>query len=145
MDSMDPAQQAEPHRAIRLLIEYDGSQFSISKSWQVETVAPASHSLEPRLNATGFWIELRDAGDKLLYRRILHNPVRVDAEVFDPELGLRRVALEEPKGVFTVLVPDLPDAQEIAIVSSPIDLRKRESLARQVARLPLPGRRRRRG
>jgi hypothetical protein len=76
---------------------------------------------------------------------VLHDPAPVDVEVFDPDRGLRRVALDEPKGVFTVLVPDLPDAEEIAIVSSPIDLRKRESAARQVTRLPLPGRKRRRG
>jgi hypothetical protein len=145
MDSIDSAQQAEPNRAIRLLIEYDRSGFSISKSWHIETLAPASHSLETRLNASGFWIELRDGSDKLLYRRVLHDPAPVDVEVFDPDRGLRRVALDEPKGVFTVLVPDLPDAEEIAIVSSPIDLRKRESTARQVARLPLPGRKRRRG
>lgn len=145
MDPMDPAQQAEPNRAIRLLIEYDGSDFSIGRSWPVETLAPASHSLDARPRASGFWIELRDGDDKLLYRRVLHNPVQADVEVFDPDRGPRRVALDEPRGVFTILVPDLPEAEEIAIVSSPTDLRKRESPARQVARLPLPGRRRKRG
>jgi len=145
MDSMDPAQQAEPNRAIRLLIEYDRSGYTIGDSWLVETLAPASHSLEPRLNASGFWIELRDAGNKVVYRRVLHDPAPPDAEVFDPERGLRRVALDDPKGVFTVLVPDLPEAEELAIVSSPMDLGKRASAARQVARLPLPGRKGRRG
>lgn len=142
MDPADPTQRAEPNRAIRLLVNYDKSGFSVSDSWDLETLAPPSQSLDPARGTSGFWVELRDAKNNVLYRRVMQNPVPPDVEVFDPEEGLHRVAVDEPKGVFTVLVPDLPDAEQIAFVSSPMDPAKRQNPAREVAALPLRGRRR---
>jgi hypothetical protein len=145
MDPADPTQQrAEPNRAIRLLIEYDKSGFSITDSRPLETLAPASHALDAPRATSGFWVELRDAKKNVLYRRVMPNPVQSDVEIFDPE-GLHRHAVEEPKGVFTVLVPDIPDAEEIAFVSSPPDPAKRQNAAREVAAMPLRRRRRKRG
>jgi hypothetical protein len=142
MDPADPTQRAEPNRAIRLLVQYDKSGFSISESWPLETLAPASHSLDVPRATSGFWVELRDAKNNVLYRRVMQNPVPADVEVFDPEEGLHRHAVDDPKGVFTVLVPDMPDAEEIAFVSSPMDPAKRQNAARQVAALPFRGGRR---
>jgi hypothetical protein len=140
---MEPPQQQEPNRAIRLQIEYDKSGFSIVDSWPLETLAPASHALEAPRATSGFWVELRDAKNNVLYRRVMSNPVQSEVEIFDPE-GIHRHAVEEPKGVFTVLVPDMPDAEEIAFVSSPLDPAKRQNPARQVAAMPLRRRRRKR-
>ncbi len=139
MDPADPTLQTEPNRAIRLLVEYDKSGFSISESWPLETLAPQSHSLDAPRATSGFWVELRDAKRNVLYRRVIQNPVAADVEVFDPEEGVHRHAVEDPKGVFTVLVPDIPEAEEIAFVSSPTDPAKRQNAARQVAALPLRG------
>jgi hypothetical protein len=145
MDPADPTQQrAEPNRAIRLQIRYDKSGFSITDSRPLETLAPASHALDAPRATSGFWVELRDAKNNVLYRRVMHNPVQSDVEVFDPE-GLHRHAVEDPTGVFTVLVPDMPDAEEIVFVSSPSDPAKRQNAARRVAAMPLPRRRKKRG
>jgi hypothetical protein len=146
MDTSDPTQQrAEPNRAIRLLIQYDKSGFSITDSWPLETLAPASHALDAPRATSGFWVELHDAKNNVLYRRVMPNPVQSDVEIFDPEEGPHRHAVEEPEGVFTVLVPDMPDAEEIVFVSSPPDPAKRQNAARKVAAMPLRGRRRKRG
>jgi hypothetical protein len=145
MDSSDPAQQAEPNRAIRLLIRYDKSGFSIAESRPLETLPPASHALEVPRATSGFWIELHDAKNNVLYRRAMPNPVQSDVEIFDPERGPHRHAVKDPEGVFTVLVPDMPDAEEIVFVSSPFDPAKRQNAARKVAAMPLRGRGRKRG
>jgi hypothetical protein len=139
MDPADPTQQAAPNRAIRLLVEYDQSGFSIAQSSSLETLAPASHALEVPRATSGFWVELRDAKKNVLYRRVMQHPVPTDVEVFDPEVGVHRQAVEDPSGVFSVLVPDIPEAEEIAFVSSPMDPAKRQNAARQVAALPLRG------
>ena len=142
MDPADPTQRAEPNRALRLLVKYDKSGYSISETWPLETLAPASHALETARATSGFWVELRDAKNNVLYRRVMQHPVPADVEVFDPEQGVHRQAVDDPEGVFTVLVPDLPEAAEIAFVSSPMDPAKRQNAARQVAALPLRGQRR---
>lgn len=144
MDPADPTQQAEPNRAIRLLVEYNESGFTISQSWPLETLAPPSHARDVPRATSGFWVELRDAKNNVLYRRVMPDPVQTDVEVFDPE-GLHRQEVEAPRGSFTVLVPDLPEAEQIAFVSSPSDPAKRQNAARQVAAMPLRGGGRKRG
>src|SRR6266508_2208561 len=134
---MDRTQQPEPNRAIRLLIEYDQSRFTVRESWSLETLAPPSHPLVAAQAQSGFWFELRDGKDSVVYRRVMENPVQFDVEVHDPERGPYRRAVEEPKGVFTILIPDLPEAQEIVFVSSPLDPAESAGPAEQVARLTL--------
>jgi hypothetical protein len=139
MDPSDARQRAEPNRAIRLLVEYDKSGFTIKANWSLETFAPPSHALAVPRATSGFWVELRDAKGKVLYRRVMQNPVQTEVEVFDPEEGPHRHAVEEPSGVFSILVPDMPDAEQIAFVSSPPDPAKRQNAAREVAAMPLRG------
>jgi hypothetical protein len=56
----------------------------------------------------GFWLDLKDAQGRTLFRRALHDPIRQDVEVFSPGSGpnMYRRPAEIPKGVFVALVPD---------------------------------------
>jgi hypothetical protein len=139
MDPADSTRRADPNRAIRLLVEYDESGFTIRESWELETLAPASHAREVPRATSGFWVELRDGKNNVLYRRVMPDPVQTEVEVFDPEMGVHRQEVDAPRGSFTVLVPDLPEAEQIAFVGSPRDPAKRQNAARQVAAMPLRG------
>ena len=62
-----------------------------------------------------------------------------DAEVFseDPEHSVARVPVDVPKGVFMVLVPDIPEARDVAVVSSPPGELGARTAASEIARFEL--------
>ncbi|WP_171163536.1 hypothetical protein [Streptomyces sp. I05A-00742] len=128
--------------AVRLIFEYAGPDIRLVSRQQVEAAPPPSDPIEEERDVQGFWVELRDAEQRPLYRRVMHPPVRHDAEVFsdDPERSIARVPVEEPRGAFAVLVPDLGDADHIALVSSPLTPGPSIAPATEVARFTLgPG------
>ena len=70
----------------------------------------------------GFWAELKSKQDKTLYRRVMHNPTRNDAEVFpdDPEQSISRTPAPKRKGVFVVVVPVTDKGREVTLSRSPV-------------------------
>ncbi|MBZ4319244.1 hypothetical protein [Streptomyces huiliensis] len=137
--------------AVRLIFEYEGPDIRLVSRQRVdaappptddlsETTGPAgSDATDERPGVKGFWVELRDARQQPLYRRVMHPPVRYDAEVFsdDPDRSLARVPVDEPKGAFAVLVPELADADHVALVSSPLAPGPTVAPAAEVARFAL--------
>jgi hypothetical protein len=86
---------------------------------------------------------------------VLHDPVRSSREVYPerPSDQFARVAASAPQGSFDAVVPDLPDAQAVAVFASlpepPPPGESEEAAAarvrfghtrpaRQIARFPLP-------
>lgn len=114
-DSTNPGQAA-----IRLRIAYDGPRLEVHSRRRVRMrVTPSDDLPRPRKGGgvTGWWVELRDARENTLYRRILHNPIPYDVEV---RTGLRREPLarhrvDRPKGNLFLVVPDLPGAAVVVL------------------------------
>ena len=50
----------------------------------------------------------------------MQDPLRRDVEVFspDPERSVYRAPVEDPSGIFVVVVPDLEGADHVALMSS---------------------------
>lgn len=137
----DRPQLAPRHMAIRLLVAYDGDQLNVIDRRRVEMTTPPSDPIQGFAGQSGFWYELRDAGDNVLYRRIAESPITQEVEAFEPDGSATRHVIEQPKGVFTVLVPDIPEADHVAIVSSPVAARQTidrpaETLTRLALREP---------
>lgn len=109
---------ADP-RSIRLIFEYDGDQVDLVSRQPVDMVAPSSEALGDFGDRLGSWIELRDPEGVALYRQVLQDPLGTSTEVFssDPEESLRRIERTRQKGAFTVVVPDLPRADQVAVVA----------------------------
>jgi hypothetical protein len=99
---------------------------------------PDDHALLEQ-GKSGYWVEVRDADNAVLYRQVLHNPIRTDAEVFpeDPSEPIRRVPIEHPQGVFQVVVPDLPEGQVAVLHGRASKQELRERPARQLVRAKL--------
>jgi hypothetical protein len=110
-----------PRRALRLTFEYNGTNVRLASKRQIDTMAPPSDRTDEYKGHAGFWVELRDADGRILYRRIMHNPIEVDREApsGDPKRPFTRVRNEQKQGVFTVMVPDLDHALEVSLVGSP--------------------------
>jgi hypothetical protein len=134
---------SSPRSAIRLTFAYDGPEVRLVDRQHVETIVPPGEPEPIPDGASGFWIEVRDKGGGALYQRSLHQPVRMEAEVF-PEHHDQLpyyVPRSSPTGAFAIVVPDLPEAERAALHSSPPHPERAHEAAAEVLEVPLRGRR----
>jgi hypothetical protein len=109
MSTADTAQSYT--HTLRITFAHDGPNLEIDRVQRVAMRAPASQPA-PHENQAGFWLEVRDVKESLLYWRPIHDPMRQDIESYGdaPGAPLRRQPASATKGEFEVLVPDLPGA-----------------------------------
>lgn len=111
---------AESPKAVRLTFSYQGDQVKLVSQQPVEMTVPPSDPVKGYEEQKGFWAEVKSDQDKTLFRRVLHNPTRNDAEVFtdDPEQSISRAPAPKRKGVFTVVVPATDKGQDVTLSRS---------------------------
>jgi hypothetical protein len=105
--------------AIRLTFVKQGDQLRLHSKIAVDTIVPPDGpAAQP--SDRGFWLELRDSADRTVFRRVLHNPLPQDIEVFSPDVNqtVARVPMAPAESVFSVLVPDTPAAESVTLFSS---------------------------
>ena len=108
--------------ALRLTFSYNREGVTLDFIRRLEGMpTPESDPLGHDQEA-GFWYELRDADNTTLYRQVLHNPLRYDAEIYseDEETIVRQV-FDDYADTFDLLVPALATATQIALFSSPLN------------------------
>jgi hypothetical protein len=155
---MADSKAPERPRAVRLTIAYNGDQMELVSQQSVAMKVPPSDPIESAANIaeaaamqTGFWVDLKDEQDQTLYRRVMHDPIRRDVEVFSPP-GLpqtvERAPVAEPRGVFSVVLPEIEAAQAVSLVGTPPQPMGAAELAaegpepaREIARFDLKSRR----
>jgi hypothetical protein len=105
-------------RAVRLTFTYEGDEVRLVNQRSLEMIAPPTDELSGQ--EQGFWVEVRDDRDETLHRLVMQDPLRRDVEVFSPgaEQSVYRVPVEESSGIFVVVVPDLEEADHVALMSS---------------------------
>jgi len=110
---------------LRALFTYRGKTLAFAGSTRVDMIAPPAVTAPPEKDHSGYWFEVRDADGTLLYHRVLHDPIRIDVEVFadDPKQTITRIPIAEPRGEFEVLVPDVPAARTFVLWGPPPDAR----------------------
>ena len=134
-----PPVEEKPAKAVRMIFAFDGEHVHLISQQPVEMVLPPSDPVQGSEGQKGFWYELRDAQDRPLYRRVIHNPMREDVEVFsdDPKQSLARQTVPNRKGVFVVVVPDTEDGHTVTLSSSPRRVQMAHQPATEIARFPL--------
>jgi hypothetical protein len=132
-----PAQN-EP-RAIRLTFSYVGNQIELTDTQRLAMFVPPSDSLEPEHERSGFWVEVRDADEQPLFRRFMHHPIETTREVFpaDPHGEIIRTPVADPRGVFSIVIPEIAEARILALVGSPSAADRRSEAAQEMARFDL--------
>jgi hypothetical protein len=115
-----PKTAAESSKAMRLTFAYDGDDVKLLSQQRTEMIVPSTDALKGYGTHKGFWAELRSGSDKTLYRTVMHNPTKNDAEVFPgtPNEGISRVPAPKRKGVFVVVVPDTEKGEEVILCRS---------------------------
>jgi hypothetical protein len=108
--------------ALRLTFSYNREGVTLDSIRTLEEMAtPESDPIEHDPEA-GFWYELRDADNTTLYRQVLQNPVRYDAEIYlEAEETIVRQVFDDYADTFDLLVPALATATQIALFSSPLN------------------------
>ena len=103
--------------AWRLTFTYTGSDIRLVAQQRVAMIAPPDDSERTFAARAGTYLEVRDGIGHGLYRQILADPVRrgYEAHSPDPQEGSRQVEPAAPAGVFQVVVPDLPEAQDVVL------------------------------
>jgi hypothetical protein len=106
--------------AVRLTFSYDGDNVKLISQERTEMTVPPSDPLKGDGKYKGFWAELMNGRDKAVYRQVMHNPTRNDAEVFPdtPGQSISREPAPKRKGVFVVVVPDTEKGEEVRLCRS---------------------------
>jgi hypothetical protein len=123
--------------AVRFTFAYKGTSVRLISRQRVQAQPHASDRAYEYAGQAGFWVELRDARDRVLHRHVMHNPIAYDREApsGDPQRPFTRVAIKEPEGVFTVMVPDLAETHSVHVFASPPS--KHAEPAKEVGRFEL--------
>ena len=137
------ASSKQAPRALRLTFAYEGEKVKLVGRQPIEKRVRATDPILKEGEAgqySGFWIELRDAENQTIYRRVLHDPIQSSVEVpsDDPNRSFERHTVENPRGTFFVIIPDLDQADSLVIFNSPLDPEfEGRAGAREIARMDL--------
>ena len=106
-------------KALRLTFSYKDGVVQLANTIGVDMLVPPDDA-PTKAPEQGFWAELRDPSNKTLFRRVLHNPIPVDSEVFSQDHGktVSRAPGAPSEGMFTIVVPNHANATALALFSS---------------------------
>jgi hypothetical protein len=128
----------DPPHALRLTFAWRGTQISLVGGERVAMIVPASVPEPQDADTSGYSFALLDANGNAIYRRPLHDPLRIDTEAYPPGRGraIERVPLAATEGRFIVLVPDLADARTFRL-TGPADPRRSGDRSTELIRLDM--------
>src|SRR5260370_35230593 len=107
--------RAAPTRALRLTFSYSRKGVHLDEIHPLEGMPlpptdPIQHGPE-----AGFWYQLRDAKNATLYRQVIHNPMRHEAEVYTEGAPIDRQTLADHADAFPLRVPSLEGVPTITL------------------------------
>jgi hypothetical protein len=133
---IDPRQY---RKTIRLTFQYEGENIRLIHRENVAMIAPGLVFPLPKKGESGFWYEVRDDRGRVLYSLAKFNPIRFEREVFpeDPKQSPHWVKIKKPAGIFELLVPDIPEATEVVLFSSPLKPEESGKPAEEIGKYPI--------
>ena len=126
-----------PTRALRLTFAYSRKGIHLDEIQPLEGMpSPPTDPIQHGPEA-GFWYELRNTKNATVYRQVVENPMRHEAEVYTKGAPIDRQTIENHVDSFTLLVPSLEGVTTIVLFSSPLDLATFGAAAKEIARFSL--------
>jgi hypothetical protein len=108
--------------AWRFKMTFDGDGLAVNGVTAAEMRVGPSDQTDDMSNASGFWYELRDTDETVLFRRITANPLSPDAEISSEDGDFTRGTLGDSAGDFDIITPALADARTLVIFGpDPLD------------------------
>jgi hypothetical protein len=115
--------------AKRLTFSYEGNKIKLMSQQNIQKVVPPSVTRDTQNNRSGFWFEITGDKQNVLYRRVMDNPIKTDIEVFSDEKeteSISRHKISDIKGAFSIVIPDIPEAEGLDLFGSSIKEEKGE-------------------
>lgn len=134
MASRAPEEQRP--KVVRLTFSYDESGIHLLDRQVITKRIEPGEALSAPPPADTVSAELRTAGGVPKFRRAIPDAIPRDVEVFDPEHGIRREPTPPSSGVFTVLVPEDEEADEVVLIAGRAALPSSLAVARETSREP---------
>jgi hypothetical protein len=130
-------------KSIRLTFRVSDGRISLISYERLDMISPPSVGEAPEAGKYGgFWMELRNANDRVLSHRSLHLPIGNSVEVHSPDGKIHREFGDVKEGIFEVLLPDDANARFITLMGEYLDpakaREKRTGGSRELARFNLP-------
>jgi hypothetical protein len=127
------------NRGIRLIFSYQDTKVDLISQQDVEMIIPPSKDVNYDRDQSGFWYDLHDKDGKILYHNYVFNPIQTSVETLsdNKDGSFKRIPIEHPKGVFTLLIPQINEAQKLILYSSPIEPQHEFKKAKEIAHFDL--------
>ena len=122
----------------RLTFRFEGRQVTLVRRERLQKVAPATTAETPTPGAnSGAWLTVLDGHGQPVFHRLLSDPFRTRAEHHSPDRRIELHVREPESGEFTVIVPEIPGATEVALYASPTERERMRAAAAEIGRYPL--------
>lgn len=104
--------------ALRLTFEFENAQMRVLRRRQLNKQTAPSHTWDGAEGESGFWVEVRDTANAVLYRRVMDDPFyRLEGPSNDT--GQLRIAdVATRKGTFSVVVPVVIGSHTLIVMAS---------------------------
>lgn len=107
----------------RLSVQWNENQWVVVGDHPVPSMTlPASAALPKTESAVvGFWFEAMDGAGQVFYRQILNDPIHDGMEQFEEDGSVTRIrhgAAHDHAVTIEILVPDIPELDEVHVISS---------------------------
>lgn len=116
----DASDSRTPGPAVRLICTADDDGVRVVSRRRLAKVVPPSEPLDDELVTTtgraGFWVEVRDADERVRYRRVLPDPLSGEVEVPGGQGSFTRQTSAQASATFALLVPDVPGADHVSLL-----------------------------
>jgi hypothetical protein len=137
-------QHVRPSRkSLRLTFRVTDGVVRLVSHERLDMICPPSVGERPEAGEhAGFWMELRDADDRVLFHRLVHSPLGDSVEVHSPGGKIDRQFADVSDNVFEVLLPDDTNAKSITLMGEslapPKASAQRAGGSRELARFDVP-------
>jgi hypothetical protein len=132
----------EQPKALRLVFERIGKEVRLVETIPIDMVVPPGDDLDvDDTQRTGFAVRVYGEDGNLTYRRLMADPLALEAEVYtgDPDQPWERRPIEEDYVQFEVVVPNTGEDIEVELIASPPRHGPEYEPARLITRLPVRG------
>lgn len=129
-------------KTFRLTFRFAQGKVQLISSEKLDMICPPSVGERPEAEKHGgFWMELRDANNRVLFHRLLHSTLTNSVEVHSPDGKIQRVFGDVKESIIEVLLPDNKDAKSITLMGEslvPVKERKKSIGSHELARFDIP-------
>lgn len=137
-ESYRPADPRAHRGSWRLTFRFDGARIVLIDRVRVRKLSPGTTSEKPEPGRhSGAWLELVDGKDRVLFHRLLHDPLQTTAEHHSPDGRIERHVRPPAPCTFTAIVPDVPGADAVILYASPAEESRMLDAAEALGRFSL--------